>query len=180
MSGRYSHVTPGESTSKTAHSVRPDMGWVFKHRKGFKIMKDHNDYSVMIQLLIDHELPEGDRVDLLTHIASSSCLRQLEEAESFCEMVRQACPRTEAPAALRERVVNLMANPENSISKELATSVPITQKGFAVRSYRWPVAAAAMVGIAVSGLLFISHLRRESRGLCCANLLHPEMCSFDH
>ncbi|MCU1252756.1 MAG: hypothetical protein JWQ49_5785 [Edaphobacter sp.] len=119
----------------------------------------NDDYSIMIQLFIDDELKGQEREDLISHLNDCArCQEELEEAKAFSARVRGARPQVEAPQALREKILSHMSDPTNR-----ATSDPPAQKRFAVRPYRWPLAAAATFLVAVSSVLSISHLRRESR-----------------
>jgi len=122
-------------------------------------MINHDDYSIMIQLFIDDELKGQEREDLISHLNDcASCQEELEEAKVFSARVRGARPRIEAPPALREKILSHMSNPAKQ-----ATSYPPVQKGSAVRPYWRPLAAAAILLIAVGGVLSISYLRREAR-----------------
>jgi anti-sigma factor RsiW len=122
-------------------------------------MKNHDDYSVMIQLLIDDELKGQEREDLICHLKDcASCQEEVEEAKAFSKRVRDARPQVEAPPALRAKILSRMSNPTSQ-----ATSSPLVQKRSAVRTHWRPLAAAAMFLVAVAGVLSISYLRREAR-----------------
>jgi anti-sigma factor RsiW len=112
--------------------------------------KNHDDYGVMIQLLIDDELTGQEREDLISHINDcASCQEELEEAQAFSARVRSARPQVEAPAALREKI---LSNINNSTKRS-------------VRAYWMPLAAAAMFLVAVGLVLSLSYLRQESRAM---------------
>ena len=114
------------------------------------MIKIHDDYGVMIQLLIDDELTGQEREDLISHINDcAGCQKVLEEAQAFSERVRSARPQVEAPAALREKILGNITNPSNR----------------SVRAYWRPLAAAAMFLVAVGVVLSISYLRQESRAM---------------
>lgn len=114
------------------------------------MIKNHDDYGVMIQLLIDDELTGQEREDLISHInGCASCQGELEEAKAFSAKVRSARPQVEAPAALREKILSNITNSSNR----------------SVRAYWRPLAAAAMFLAAVGVVLSLSYLRRESRAM---------------
>ncbi|WP_035351898.1 anti-sigma factor family protein [Edaphobacter aggregans] len=114
------------------------------------MIKNHDDYGVMIQLLIDDELTGHEREDLISHINDcASCQEELEEAQAFSARVRSARPQVEAPAALREKI---LSNINNSTNRS-------------VRAYWRPLAAAAMFLVTVGVVLSLSYLRRESRAM---------------
>jgi len=122
-------------------------------------MKNHDAYSIMIQLFIDDELKGQEREYLICHLKDcASCQEELEEAKVFSTRVRGARPKIEAPPALCEKVLSRMSNPTNQ-----ATSNLLVQKRSAVRPHWRPLAAVATLLIAVGGVLFTSHLRRELR-----------------
>ena len=125
------------------------------------MIKNHDDYGVMIQLLIDDELTGQEREDLISHINDCArCQEELEEVQAFSARVRSARPQVEAPAALRETILSNMSNPINR-----STSDALVQKRSAVRAYWRPLAAAAMFLIAIGVVLSLSYLRRESRAM---------------
>jgi hypothetical protein len=122
-------------------------------------MKDHDDYSIMIQLFIDDEQKGKEREALICHLKGcASCREELEEAKVFSARLRGARPKIEAPPALREKILSRMSNPTPQ-----ATSDTLVQKNSAVRTHWRPLAAAAMFLIALAGVLSISYLRREAR-----------------
>jgi anti-sigma factor RsiW len=122
-------------------------------------MKDHDDYSIRIQLFIDDELKGQEREDLISHLKDcASCQEELEEAKAFSARVRGARPQVEVPPALREKILSYMGDPSNRVISDSAV-----QRIFAVRPYWRLLAAAAMFLVAVSSVLFISQLQRESR-----------------
>ena len=122
-------------------------------------MKNDDDYSIMIQLFIDDELKGQEREYLICHLKDcASCQEELEEAKVFSTRVRGARPKIEAPPALCKKILSQMSNPINQ-----ATSNLLVQKRSAVRPHWRPLAAAATLLIAVGGVLFTSHLRRELR-----------------
>ncbi len=124
-------------------------------------MKNHDDYSVMIQIMIDDELTGQEREDLISHLNDCvSCQEELEDARAFSARVRSARPKVEAPAALREKILSNMSNPINRSTPD----APV-QKSSAVRAYWRPLAAAAMFLIAIGAVLSNSYLRRESRAM---------------
>jgi hypothetical protein len=83
---------------------------------------------------------------------------ELEEARAFSARVRGARPQVEVPPALREKILSYMGDPSNRVISDSAV-----QRKFAVRPYWLLLAAAAMFLVAVSSVLFISQLQRESR-----------------
>jgi anti-sigma factor RsiW len=122
-------------------------------------MKNHDDYNVLIQLFIDDELKGQEREDLISHLKDcASCQEELEEAKAFSARVRGARPQVETPPALREKILSLMSDPTNQ-----AISNPLIKIRFVVRPPWRSLAAAAMLLIAVAGVLSISYLRREVR-----------------
>jgi anti-sigma factor RsiW len=124
-------------------------------------MNNHDDYSVMIQLMIDDELTGQEREDLVSHLNDcASCQEELQEAKALSAIVRGARPQVEAPAALREKILSHMSDPTNR-----STSDPLVQKRSALRAYWRPLAAAAMFLVAIGVVLSLSYLRRESRAM---------------
>src|SRR5258708_6415440 len=124
-------------------------------------MNNHDDYSVMIQLMIDDELTGQEREDLISHLKDcTSCQEELEEAKTFSARVRGARPQVEAPAAPREKILSHMSDPTSQ-----STSDPLVQKRSALRAYWRPLAAAAMFLVAIGVVLSLSYLRRESRAM---------------
>jgi len=122
-------------------------------------MKNHDDYNVMIQLFIDDELKGQEREDLISHLKHcASCQEELEEAKAFSARVRGARLQVEAPPALREKILSRMSDPANH-----AISNPLIKIRSVVRPHWRSLAAAAMLLIAVAGVLSISYLRREVR-----------------
>jgi anti-sigma factor RsiW len=108
----------------------------------------HDDYGVMIQLLVDDELAGLERESLISHIIDCpNCQKELKEAQVFSARVRSARPQVEAPEGLREKI---LSNVNNSSSQS-------------IRAYWRPLAAAAMFVIALGVVLSLSYLRRESR-----------------
>jgi anti-sigma factor RsiW len=122
-------------------------------------MKNHDDYNVLIQLFIDDELKGQEGEDLISHLKDcASCQEELEEAKAFSARVRGARPQVEAPPALRAKILSRMSDPTNQ-----AISNPLIKVRSIVRPHWRSLAAAAMLLIAVGGVLSISYLRREVR-----------------
>jgi hypothetical protein len=94
-------------------------------------MNNHDDYGVMIQLMIDNELTGQEREDLISHLSDcAGCQEELEEARAFSARVRSARPQVEAPAALREKILSHMSGPTSQ-----STSDRLVQKRSAVRAW---------------------------------------------
>jgi anti-sigma factor RsiW len=125
------------------------------------MMENHDDYNVMIQLMIDDELTGQEREDLISHLnICASCQKKLKEEQAFSERVRSARPQMAAPAALRQKILR---NINSSSSRWTPDSV--VQERSLVRAYWGQLAAAAMFLIAIGAVLSISYLRRESRAM---------------
>jgi anti-sigma factor RsiW len=122
-------------------------------------MNNHDDYNVMIRLFIDDELKGQEREVLISHLKDcASCQEELEEAKAFSARVTGARLQVEAPPALREKTLSRMSDPANQ-----AISNPLIKIRSVVRPHWRSLAAAAMLLIAVAGVLSISYLRREVR-----------------
>jgi anti-sigma factor RsiW len=139
-------------------------------------MRNHDDYSVMIQLFIDDELPAEQREDLASHLkVCASCQKELDEAKALSVKVRESRPRIEAPTALRERILSQMSD-----SVDQSTTYPLILKKIRVQSFWRPLAVAAMFCIAVSGVLSFFYSQRESRARSFVNTAVAEHRAFDN
>jgi anti-sigma factor RsiW len=125
------------------------------------LMNNHDDYRVMIQLMIDDELTGQEREDLIFHLNECArCREEFEEAKAFSARVRRARPQVKAPAALRERILSQMNDRTNQ-----PASAPLAQKKSTVQAYWRPLGAAAIFLVAIGIVLSVSHRRRESRAM---------------
>jgi anti-sigma factor RsiW len=137
-------------------------------------MRNHDDYNLMIQLFIDDELTGEEREGFVYHLKNCpSCQEELDKAKAFSVKVREARPRIEAPAALRERILSQMNN-----SVDRAITYPLVQKESMVRPYWKPLSAAAMFCIAVSGVLTFFYFQREFRARSFVNVAVVEHRAF--
>ena len=123
----------------------------------------HDDYGVMIQLLVDDELAGLERESLISHIIDCpNCQKELKEAQVFSARVRSARPQVEAPEGLREKI---LSNVNNSSSQS-------------IRAYWRPLAAAAMFVIARGVVLSLSfsggnHAPRVLSRQRSPNIMYP-------
>lgn len=123
------------------------------------MIRNHDDYSIMIQLFIDDELKGQEMEDLIFHLKDCfSCRGELEEEKAFSARVRDARPQVEAPPALRERILSGMSHSTNRMSSNAPK-----QKRYAVQSYWNSLAVAVMFLIAVGGIFTISYYRQRAR-----------------
>ena len=121
------------------------------------------DHSSQIQLYLDNELTGSDAEEFLAHLNHCErCRHEMEEAEAFSRRLLEARPFAAAPAALRERIENLVEaqaalEPEMPLhpSKVLVMS---TRK----KALRYSLAIAAMFFLVVGGLVLASRVRVES------------------
>ena len=121
------------------------------------------DHSSQIQLYLDNELTGSDAEEFLAHLDHcESCRREMEEAEAFSRRLLQARPFAVAPAALRERIENLVGaqsalEPEMPLHPSKVVAMSTGKK-----TIRYSLAFAAMLCLVVGGLLLASRVRVES------------------
>jgi anti-sigma factor RsiW len=121
------------------------------------------DHSSQIQLYLDNELTGSDAEEFLAHLNHcGSCRREMEEAEAFSRRLLQARPFAVAPAALRERIENLVG-----VQTALEPKMPLHPSKVLVMStrnktLRYSLAFAAMLFLVVGGLVLASRVRVES------------------
>ena len=138
-------------------------------------MKNHDDYNVMIQLLVDNELTGEERSDLVSHVEQcTDCQRDLNEAKALSVRVRESRPRVVAPSALREKILRQMSNPEVQ-----STKYPLAHKESTIRTYWRPLALVAMLCIAVGGVFSFYHFQQESRAESFVDAAVAEHRAFD-
>ncbi len=120
-------------------------------------MKKHEVNSVMIHLFLDNELVGGERESLISHLENcASCREEMEEARSFSLRLKESHANTEAPLALRERIINHLIIPKN----QAIISVPAVKTPTARLSWLFPL-AAALLGITIGAVLSFTYLKQD-------------------
>jgi anti-sigma factor RsiW len=130
-------------------------------------MKTHDENLTMIQLLVDNELSDREREDLLDHLQECVvCHQEFEDTKACSDRVRQARPRIVASDALRQRVLKELNTPANnvvSMAGAAATASTAVRRLSSLFHWKPLAVAAAILCIAVGGALSIPVLQRASR-----------------
>lgn len=120
------------------------------------------DYRLQIQLYLDHELSSEDQNEFLAHVETcATCRQELNEAKELVDSVRRARPQITAPAALRERVVQLAAEAERKQNNVLPVATMPRRK--APHRPQWrPMALAAALCVVVGLPLLLNWVHRQT------------------